>query len=185
VPEWVLSWPPQAEGFEELAVPEVAREMLGYDEGHSGTWNSAGGTYWQMYYFRWLPSRRAAAGARSHTPNVCLAAAGKQLRDLGDNRCPITIGSLVFPFRRYEFEENGQTVRVFHCLWEDQAPSRYFAQDAQSSMMSLRLNAVLEGRRNLGQRSIEITVSGIEDAKPAQAAVEAQLRNMITVAHNP
>jgi hypothetical protein len=155
--------------------------MLKYNEGHSGAWSSENGQQWFMYYFKWFPGKIASSSARSHSPNVCLVAAGKQLRPIEDNRCPIAIGSLVLPFRRYEFEEGGHTVQVFHCLWEEQAPTQFFSQNAQASTMGLRFNGVRDGRRNLGQRSIEIMVTGIEDPKGAQSAVETQLRQLITV----
>ena len=185
VPEWTIHWPPPAPDFKEVPVAEASREMLKYNEGHSGAWSSENGQQWFMYYFKWLPGKIASSSARSHSPNVCLVAAGKQLLPIEDNRCPITIGSLVLPFRRYEFEENGHTVQVFHCLWEEQAPTQFFSHNTQASTMGLRLSAVREGRRNLGQRSIEIMVTGIEDAKAAQASVEAQLRKMITVVRSP
>jgi exosortase/archaeosortase family protein len=183
-PEWTLRWPPKTPSFREVVIPAITWGMLKYDEGHCGTWVSEDNLEWTMYSFKWLPGKIAASSARSHTPDVCLTAAGKALRPIADNRCPITVGSLVLPFRRYEFDENGRTIQVFHCLWEDHAPSQYFEHDAKSGMMALRINAVLEGRRNLGQRSIEIMVSGIEDAKTAQAAVASQLSQLIHV-ENP
>jgi exosortase len=180
-PEWTLTWPPRESTFQESAVPEVAHDMLQYNEGHYGTWSSELGSAWAMYYFRWMPGKNAMSAARGHSPDICLTAAGKVLHQIEDNRCPMTIGSLVLPFRRYEFDENGRTIHVFHCLWEDHAPSQYFEHDTKSGMMGLRINAVLEGRRNLGQRSIEIMVSGIKDAKTAQAAVASQLSQIVRV----
>src|SRR5947208_11064705 len=104
----------------------------------------------------------AFATAESHNPSVCLPSSGKQLTQSVDNRCPIQIGSVVFPFRRYEFQENAHTVQVFHCLWEEHAPGEYFEQDAKESQLALRLSAIRAGRRNRGQRSMEFLLRGIE-----------------------
>lgn len=179
--EWNLSWPPQEPGFRELVVPQIARELLRYDEGHSGAWKSGDGSHWQMFYFRWFPGRLSVSSARGHNPNVCLTAAGKELRPLDDNRVPISIGTVVLPFSRYEYEQNGQVVHVFHCLWEEHAPGSYFDFDVQSGEIQRRVQAIWHGQRNRGQRAIEIMVVGPEDSQQAQAAVQAQLKKMIRV----
>lgn len=181
-PEWTLNWPPQEPGFREVPVSETAREMLSYSEGHSGAWTSDQGVEWQMYYFRWAPGRTAAFAARGHTPGVCLAAAGKDLRPIADNRCPIVVHSLEFPFRRYEFEENGREVYVFHCLWEENAPGTYFTA-ATDGMLRLRLEAVLQGRRNSGQRSMELAITGVPDLTAARNAAQQQLEKLITLSN--
>lgn len=178
-PDWTLNWPPQEPGFREVAVSTVARDMLSYSEGHSGAWTSERGVEWQMFYFRWAPGRTAAFAARGHTPGVCLTAAGKDLRPIADNRCPIEVHSLEFPFRRYEFEENGQEVYVFHCLWEENAPGAYVTA-SNSGMLRLRLEAVLQGRRNLGQRSMELVITGVPDLAAARNAAQQQLQKLIT-----
>ena len=183
-PDWTLNWPPREPDFREISVSEVARDMLSYTEGHSGAWTSEQGIEWQMYYFRWAPGRTAAFAARTHTPGVCLAAAGKILRPIADNRCPITVNCLEFPFRRYEFEENGQLVYVFHCLWEENAPGAYVTS-ATDGMLRLRLQAVLHGRRNLGQRSMELAVAGASDFSTARDLVQQRLQNLITVQRVP
>jgi exosortase len=181
IPQWTLNWPPKTRSFRERTVPAITWEMLKYQEGHCGVWVPKGNLECEMFYFRWLPGKIASSSARGHTPDVCLTASGKTLHQIGDNRCPITVGSLVLPFRRYEFDENGQVFYVFYCLWEEAAPGPSFAPNSSSDMMVLRLRAVLDGRRNLGQRSIEIMLSGAEDAKSAQAVVASELQKLVRV----
>lgn len=184
-PDWTLQWPPQEPGFREVPVSETAREMLSYSEGHCGAWTSGHGVEWLMYYFRWAPGRTAAFAARGHTPGVCLAAAGKTLRPIADNRCPIKIRSREFPFRHYEFEENGREVYVFHCLWEENAPGAFFNVADSAGMLHLRFEAVLQGRRNLGQRSLELVITGVPDLSMAREAAQQQLQKLITVVGAP
>jgi exosortase len=184
-PEWTLNWPPRESTFQERPVPAITWEMLKYQEGHCGVWLSEGNLEYEMNYFRWSPGKIAVTSARGHTPDVCLTAAGKTLRQIDDNRSPITIGSLVFPFRRYEFDENGRVCYVFYCLWEDHAPGGYFDRDAGLGPKDPRLQNVIQGRRNLGQRSMEIMLSGAEDAKSAQAAVASELQKLIKVRSSP
>lgn len=180
--DWTLIWPPHESTFREVPIPEPARNLLRYDEGHAGSWLTDNSANLLLYYFRWLPGRLSLASARSHNPDICLAAAGKQLRRLEDNHCSIQIGPLVFPFRRYEFIENGHVVCVFHCLWEERAAGTYFEFDPGMSPLRLRLQATLEGRRNSGQRSLEFVISGFDDSKAAEATVAAQLKKLIKTA---
>lgn len=180
--EWTLVPPEQELQFKELVVPQTAREILKYDEGYSWAWISASGMQWRLFYFRWLPGKIAVTSARGHTPDICLAAAGKELRQVENNQCPMTILSLRLPFRRYEYQENGQTVYVFHCLWEDHAPGNYFSAGVQTGWLSdPRLVNVIEGRRNLGQRSIEVAITGLPHSDAAQAAAQAQLEKLIKI----
>ncbi len=184
-PQWVLNWPPREKSFRELPIPPLSREMLAYDEAHCGSWEAPGGISWHMYYFRWFPGRLALFAARGHNPRVCLAAAGKELHHLDNDRYPIQLGPLVFPFRRYEYSEGGSLIHVFHCLWEDHAPGAYFDFNPNVSQLQLRLRATMEGRRNHGQRSLEFLVKGIEDPVEAQAALASELSKRITVAGVP
>src|SRR6185437_9390741 len=87
-------------------------------------------------------------------------------------------------FRRYEFEENGQTVYVFHCLWEENAPGAYATAD-DAGILRLRLQAVLQGRRNLGQRSLELVVAGAADFSTARNLVQQRLQEFVTVRRAP
>jgi exosortase len=182
---WSLSWPPQRVGFQELPIPETSREILKFDEGHAGRWSSGGDVTWTMYYFRWFPGRFALSAARSHNPSICLPASGKQLRKLDSDRIPMKVGNIVLPFRRYEFEESGRLVCVFHCLWEENVAGSYYEFDPTTSQLALRLRAALEGRRNLGQRSIEILINGIEDPQAARFALRAQLQALIQTDAQP
>jgi exosortase len=180
VPEWTLNWPPKESSFREVPVSDVARQMLSYDQGHAGVWNDDS-VQWQMFYFRWFPGRLSLISARGHNPSVCLVAAGKELRDFGDNRSPIALGPIVFPFRRYEVMEGGRIVHVFHCLWEEHAAGAYYEFDPNLTQLQSRLLAAWHGRRNLGQRSLEFMLAGIEDPKAAEAALIAQLQKIISI----
>lgn len=77
-------------------------------------------------------------------------------------------------------EEAGRTSFVFYCLWEDRALEQVF-QKMDLSDYGNRLSPVLEGRRNVGQRSLEVIVSGYADFDQAKAALVRQLQTMIKV----
>ncbi|HEX3626234.1 MAG TPA: hypothetical protein VH280_12490, partial [Verrucomicrobiae bacterium] len=70
-------------------------------------------------------------------------------------------------------------VYVFYCLWEDRAREQSF----QTTKLTYgnRLEPVLEGRRNVGQRSLEVVVRGPSNEKAAEAALERQLQTLIKI----
>ena len=58
---------------------EKTKQLLRYDEGINGAWEEADGSQWQAIFLRWNPGRIAVHLAKSHTPEVCLTAAGHEL----------------------------------------------------------------------------------------------------------
>ena len=146
-----------------------------------------------LYVFRWNPGKNSALLANLHRPDVCLPASGwKQVADHGLCSYPIN-GSVELPFRHFEFQRvfDGsapQTAHAFYCLSEDRVgkSSTSLAGTNSPGMFgnrsewtrSERLGAVLEGRRHLGQRVIEVIFMSTEPFSAADA--EAELSNVVS-----
>jgi hypothetical protein len=112
-------------------------------------------------------------------PEGCLTAVGKKVTVL-QNLKPITVNEVVLPFRIYRVTDSQQAFYVFYCLWQDRSSSQAFDREDIVSWRS-RLMNVVQGRRNLGQRSLEIAVWGHNDARDAEAAVVGRLPKLIQV----
>ena len=65
-------------------------------------------------------------------------------------------------------------MHIFYCLWEDRGTE----QDLRPTDLTLRnrLEPVLAGRRNRGQRSLEVALWGIDDDQEAEAALAQELK---------
>lgn len=176
---WSMEWPRSNPSFSEVPLTQKTKQLLRYDEEGNGTWHEDDGTQWQMIYLRWLPGRIAVHLANSHTPEVCLPSAGRSVQANPELEC-LPVQGLRLPFRTYTMEEAGRTSFVFYCLWEDRALEQVF-QKMDLSDYGNRLSPVLEGRRNVGQRSLEVIVSGYADFDQAKAALVRQLQTMIKV----
>jgi exosortase len=174
---WTVAWPQDNPTFKELKLPEKARQLLRYDHAFNATWRENDAA-WQMIFLRWQPGRIAAHLAKSHTPDVCLTAAGKKLVSQSDLKW-FSVHGLELPFRSYLVEEQGRPIHIFYCLWEDRGNEQSFKTEHLT--YGNRLAPVLAGRRNMGQRSLEIAVWGYEDSKQAEAAVIGQLEKVIRV----
>jgi exosortase len=175
--EWTVRWPADAPGYRELPFSEKTRRFLRFAEGRNVQWREAERA-WQGIFLRWQAGRIAARLARGHLPETCLPAAGHAVEVL-PGRLTVTVSGLRLPFRAYALQTERGPAFVFYCLWEDRRPDPEF--DRESLTYETRLAAVRAGRRNLGQRSLELAVWGIDDPAEAEAALRAQLEKLIVV----
>ncbi len=173
---WRFEMPRANPAFQELPFSGKARQLLRYDEGANASWEGADGTRWQAIFLRWDPGRVAVHLARSHTPEICLAAAGREVSSQADPVW-VAVQDLQLPFRSYVMADAHGPVHIFYCLWEDRAES----QSASATRLTYanRLAPVFAGRRNQGQRSLEVAIRGCADGGQAEAALAACLQKQI------
>ena len=209
---WSVRWPESAPDFHALKLDEEVRRTLRFDEGEAASWNclpidsveavnraTPRRVTCFVYFFRWRLGRNSALLANLHRPDVCLPAIGwKQVADNGVRQYP-AVASLLLPFRHFEFRHGTkedpaqQIAHAFYCLWEDRAPGTITA--SQPRMLSgmttspstwtrgERVQAVLEGRRHLGQQVMEVVLRarGAIDQDEAQANFAALLPKLIVL----
>ena len=175
---WSLRWPVDKPGFKEVEFNEITRALLRYSEGRSGSWSDVAGSGWQMFFLRWAPGRTSAQLARSHGPEICLAASGAVMKaDLGVK--PMRIRGIELPMHSYVFQTRKGIIYVFYSLWEQGPPDDLAASTAQDLTVARRLDAVRAGRRNEGQQVIEVAVSNVPGPAEAEAAVARFLEKSI------
>jgi hypothetical protein len=133
-----------------------------------------------MFYFHWLPGRSAAYLAKFHTPDICLPASGYTLQ-INPGLDDVRVHGLLLPFRTYSMNTTGGLTYVFYCRWEDRSPEQGSKTADFDYSYASRLDSVLEGRRSVGQRTLEILISGTGDLESAEAALERQLQTLIKV----
>ncbi len=130
-----------------------------------------------LFYFRWLPGRAWVQSVTRHSPASCLPAAGWKLRTWSAMP-PLAIGGVQFDFRHYVFTEGGNSIHVFHCIYEDGVRHAPVIRRTVSQLG--RLCAVLDRVRNPGMRLLGLTVWGA-DPDRAELAFEAQLRKAVVI----
>lgn len=185
--QWTITLPRERLGFRnnELAPGVIA--ALQYDAGRSAVWQNDDGTHWQMFHFRWNPAttlndRVRVHLAKSHRPEACLPAGGWKLR----TEFPATsveISGLSLVFRTYDFAIAGRSVFVFFCVREDGSPSGSAANMRETH--AARFRAAWEGNRGLGQRVIEIAISGARNLAEAEASLRRELPQLIHIQGRP
>jgi exosortase/archaeosortase family protein len=178
--KWSLELPDSAEGFRRTELSETAKRALRADETRSAQWRSPDGNLWQIYYIRWQHGSRTAQLATQHWPEICMTGAGKKLRS-GPEIKSYDLGGLMLPFRVYAFDDKGATMFVFHGVWKERGgTSSELRLDGKPNLRS-RMQAVWHGKRNLGQRVLEVGVWGFDDLASANAAFMRQLDKLVKV----
>lgn len=168
-PRWHAQWPSGNDTLRLLPIAETTRLILRYDEASSAAWEDPRGVRWWSFFARWKPARTALQLVRSHTPEICLPAIGRTFRS---EQSPVTMqaGSISLDFRVYEFEETGRPLFVFVTIQDDKYHGSTPEAGSEEWNTRGRLLAAWRGRRNLGQRLLEIAVTGFDDYGRAKEA---------------
>jgi exosortase len=178
-PRWGVSWPAANETVTPLAIPETTRVILHYDEAKSAAWENPRGVRWWSFFAHWKPQRAALQLVRSHSPEICLPAIGRTFRRVRPG-LNLSAGSASLEFRSYEFEQNGRPLFVFVCIQEDKRVASGVT-DSEEWNLRGRLRAASHGKRNLGQRLLEIAILGVDDFAQAAEAVSKTVEEIVKV----
>jgi hypothetical protein len=179
---WSVRWPETRSEFENLGISPKVRKALAYDEGREAGWEDPDGSRWLMFAFKWHPGRTASIAARWHRPEICMPAGGRTL--LAEHPAlTIEVGDLRIPFRVYEFDNQGQPLHVFFCLWEE--ANRDFSKAVRQDASRVgRIQRVLAGQRNLGQQSLEVIIAGMGSRAAAEEAFRALMKDCLAEQRN-
>jgi exosortase/archaeosortase family protein len=168
-PKWQVTWPAGNESVTTLPIPESTQVILRYDDAKTAVWEQSRGVRWWSFFAHWKPQRAALQLVRSHSPEICLPAIGRNFRTARPE-LPVQAGPILLNFRSYEFEQNGQPLFVFVCIQEDKRVPGGPMETGEWNVRG-RLRAALAGKRNLGQRLLELAVLGLDDFAQASEAL--------------
>jgi len=175
---WTVRWPTGRPGYRDIEFSEITRTLLRYTNARSGAWIDPDGSQWMMFFIRWDPGRTSAQLARSHGPEICLAAGGWVMKeDLGLRQ--MRINGVDLPVHAYTFRVGDRLQHVFYCLWEQRPDAGAAQSTAEDLTVGSRLDSVRRGLRNAGQQAIEIAVGNVPGPAEAEAAVKRFLEQAI------
>jgi len=172
---WTVAWPTNNPTFKNVALTDRTEQLLRFDESRSAAWE-ADGMEWQAVFLRWNPGRTALHLAQSHTPEVCMTAAGHALTTIYELKW-FEVDGLHLPFIVYAVQNTPKPFYIFYCLWDDRTSTQ--GRGTRSLNYGSRLGPVLAGLRNPGQRSLEIALTGNLNEFQAEAAFQTQLQKTI------
>jgi exosortase len=178
-PAWEVNWPAGNDTVALLAIPDSTRVILRYDEARTAAWEEPRGVRWWSFFAQWKPRRAALQLVRSHSPEICLPAIGRSFRAARPD-VDVAVESVALGFRSYEFEQNGRPLFVFVCIQDDKRVASMPAGTGEWSLNG-RLRAAWQGKRNLGQRLLEIAVSGFDDFTQASEVLTKTVQEILRV----
>jgi exosortase/archaeosortase family protein len=175
---WKVAWPVASADYKNSPIPEAATALLRYNDGGAATWTTEG-RHWMMFYFKWLPGRNAALSVKVHRPDICIPASGVTLQK--DNGIQASnVNGITLPIRSYRFDDNGRTLHVFYCYWDNRTSYETVeAAIAEDWTPKGRLRTAWLGRRERGARMLELAVWGYETETEAREALQKQLEQII------
>ncbi len=176
---WNVRWPERGAVVRALEIPDEARSILRFTDGNSALIEWPVGATWQVFFFRWEPGRSSVQLATMHRPEICLPAVGFEL--VGPiTTVNIPIGTMQLPFSGSEFKCNDERMFVYRCVWEDQPVTGVARNHNFDTSVRGRIASTWYGRRNLGQRLLQIGILGVGDEEAAREDLRRKMSGLIS-----
>lgn len=174
-PLWQLLRPVTAPNFREVPVDYRTRQILRFSDGWSARWSSPSGNEFQGYYFVWKPGKTPPGNMNLHRPGSCLANVGIELLE---EAAPLQFSSPghILPVRFLHFRDGKRPLYVAYFVSEDWEVGPDADVGAFDASYSRRMAAVLAGRRNSGQRLLEV---GLWD-EPSEATARESFTQFLS-----
>ncbi len=175
---WSLEWPPESASFKFTPVPPETRAILRYSSGKSASFRWNDGSAWQVFFFHWAPGKSSVQLATMHRPEVCLPAVG--FRYVSEaSALEMSLPGVTLPFSGGIFDCESGRVYVYRCLWED-FPIIGLTRDRNFDMsVTGRLLSAWHGRRNLGQRLLQVVIQGAPSEESAREQLRTKLADLV------
>jgi len=180
---WTIDQRGRKPGVVQVSVPPATLRMLFHPDGFSEKWVGAQGEMGQVFVFQWPAGRTALQSVQMHSPEVCLSSMGMHLEK---RLCDFDIGNTAngLKLHAWLFSQQGRPVYVFHSIFEqDEGPAGSTSATDQpplSRFENLRL-----GKRNRGQRMVEVAFWNLQSENEARAALSQYLAESMTLTPAP
>lgn len=180
-PAWtVLSAKPES-GVRDEILDKRVQDMLRYDRGFQRAWHDAQGRQWHLIFTEWEPKRMSLHYAQPHLPEQCQRMIGREIVFKSELR-KTQIHGVTLAYNLYKVRGQGREFYLMYVVNDDRIDGKQIT--IESATPTNRLQAVLAGRRNMGQRSIQLALIGESDATKAEAAMLETLPTVISPAPN-
>lgn len=128
--------------------------------------------YWQAFECSWESGGACTAVLSTHTPESCLPLTGLVQTNPPRGSPPIItaiqIGDRKILFETYEFAKESRKLFVFRCFWpRKMLPGNDNVFPSGGYDFNGRIDAVLEGRRNVGGTMLAIAVANVSSQSVA------------------
>lgn len=173
-PRWQASPPTAAPSYRAAKIDQRTTIMLRYSDGWSARWTTPTGQPLHGFYFQWDQGQVPPENLNVHQPGNCLGALGiTQVTEYPV--IPVSPAGQLITARHLRFDDGGRPLHLLYLFSEDAEPLPSVTVGAFDFSYFKRFESVLQGRRNPGQRLIEI---GLWD-EPSEAAARATFEQFL------
>ncbi|MBT3637399.1 MAG: exosortase/archaeosortase family protein [Opitutae bacterium] len=184
--------------IEEQSISRQVAAQLHYEDAQSVQWQdrvrlrlspfgfvlNPESEYWQAFECTWDSGGACTAVLSTHTPESCLPLTGlvqiNPTRGSPPIMTPVRIGDQDILFEMYEFARGSRKLFVFRCFWPSKLlPGKTNAFPTGGYDFKGRINAALEGRRNVGGTMLAIAVANVSSQSVAIEKLVSHARDKI------
>ena len=134
--------------------------------------------YWQAFECNWESGGACTAVLSTHTPESCLPLTGlvqiSPSRGTAPTMITVRIGDRDVLFEMYEFARGSRKLFVFRCFWPNKMlPGATNLFPSGGYDFKGRINAALEGRRNVGGTMLALALANANSLESALAKLRS------------
>ena len=178
-PAWTVASADPARGEADEELGERVEEMLRYDRGFQRSWRDEGGRQWHMIFTEWEPKRMSLHYAQPHLPEQCQRMIGRDIVSKSELRQAQANG-VTIAYNLYKIRAGADEFYLMYVINDDRVSGQQVT--VERATPANRMKAVMAGRRNMGQRSMQLALVGEPDAEVAEQAMLELLPQLVVPA---
>ena len=178
-PAWTVASADSARGEADEELGERVEEMLRYDRGFQRSWRDDGRRQWHLIFTEWEPKRMSLHYAQPHLPEQCQRMIGREIVSKSELRKTEANG-VTIAYNLYKIRAGADEFYLMYVINDDRVSGREVT--VERATPSNRMKAVMAGRRNMGQRSMQLALVGEPDAAIAEQAMLELLPQLVVPA---
>ena len=178
-PAWTVASADAASGLTDEELDERVKEMLRFDRGFERSWRDQSGRQWHMIFTEWEPKRMSLHYAQPHLPEQCQRMIGREIVSKSELRKAEANG-VTIAYNLYKIRAGADEFYLMYVVNDDRISGQQLT--VERALPSTRMKAVMAGRRNMGQRSMQLALVGEPDAAVAEQEMLELLPQLVVPA---
>jgi exosortase len=175
-PAWTVASADSARGESDEELGERVEEMLRFDRGFQRSWRDGGGRQWHLIFTEWEPKRMSLHYAQPHLPEQCQRSIGREIVSKSELRKAEANG-VTIAYNLYKIRAGADEFYLMYIINDDRISGQEVT--VERATPANRWKAVMAGRRNMGQRSMQLALVGEPDGVVAEQAMLQLLPQLV------
>ena len=178
-PAWTVASADPASGLVDEDLGKRVSEMLRFDRGFQRSWRDQTGRQWHMIFTEWEPNRMSLHYAQPHLPEQCQRMIGREIVSKSELRKTEANG-ISIAYNVYKIRAGSDEFYLMYVINDDRISGKEVT--VERATPANRMKTVMAGRRNMGQRSMQLALVGEPDAGVAEQAMLGLLPQLVVPA---